>query len=185
MKTLVTDVSFEPLSILEAKAHLRVHTEDEDLLIENLISAARKHVEGVTRRAIGTQTWDITYSSFHDIEEIPLPPLQSVTHIKYYDADNAEQTLASTVYEVTGDDPAKVVLATDQDWPEVYERTDAVTIRIVTGYDTIPATIKAAMLLLIGHWYENREQVAVGSIATSIPYAVDALLGQYVVHYVK
>lgn len=39
--------------------------------------------------------------------------------------------------------------------------------------------VKAAMLLLIGHWYENRESVAIGDTAVAIPFAVEALLQPY------
>ncbi|MBY6102304.1 head-tail connector protein [Marinobacter nauticus] len=39
--------------------------------------------------------------------------------------------------------------------------------------------ITAAMLLLIGHWYVNRESVVVGSITAEVPMAVDALICPY------
>lgn len=39
--------------------------------------------------------------------------------------------------------------------------------------------VKAAMLLLIGHWYANREAVNIGNITSEIPFAVEALLQPY------
>jgi len=39
--------------------------------------------------------------------------------------------------------------------------------------------IKLAMLLLVGHWYENREPVNIGNISTTLPYGFEALLEPY------
>lgn len=53
------------------------------------------------------------------------------------------------------------------------------------GYSEDPDSIlltedvKAAMLLLIGHWYANREAVNIGNITTAVPFAVEALLQPY------
>lgn len=93
--------------------------------------------------------------------DIPLPPLQSVTTVKYYDADNVEQTLSSGRYTVdTTSEPARIVIDADG-WPAIYDRANAVTVRFVCGYGAttadVPASLRAAMLLHIGDLFENRQ----------------------------
>jgi uncharacterized phiE125 gp8 family phage protein len=56
---------------------------------------------------------------------------------------------------------------------------NGVEIQVVVGYgaeDAVPQEYKQAILLLLGHWYENREQVTVGEVAREIPMGVEALL---------
>lgn len=70
----------------------------------------------------------------------------------------------------------------DQVWPGSYHREDAVSVTYVAGYgnaDAVPAPIKAAILLIVGHLYENREASTVGVSAELLPMAVDALLAPY------
>lgn len=93
--------------------------------------------------------------------EIPLPPLQSVTFLKYYDENNAQQTLVNTRYQVdTVSEPARLIIDT-AGWPNIYSRANAVTVEFVCGYGVagsdVPASLRAAMLLHIGDLFENRQ----------------------------
>ena len=92
--TLVTAPPANPLSLEEAKAHLRVDHTDEDDLIEIYIKAATDYIDGRSGflgRCIVRQTWRLVIDGFHDNEiKIPLPPLRSVNSVKYDDADGAE-----------------------------------------------------------------------------------------------
>ncbi|EPL9735169.1 head-tail connector protein [Citrobacter freundii] len=42
--------------------------------------------------------------------------------------------------------------------------------------------IKLALMLLVSHWYENREPVNIGNITSTLPFGVQALLGAYRKH---
>lgn len=176
--------AIEPVTLSEARGHLRVDHSDDDLLIMNLIVAAREHIEGTsTRRALITQTRDYWLPHFSGSMEIPYPPLQSVTSVKYIDAAGAEQTLDSSVYAVVSDDiPGRVELAYGESWPTVRRESNAVAIRFVAGYGAargdVPATIRQGLLLLVGHLYENRELVAPVQLHT-IPMGIKALLAPY------
>jgi len=181
---LITAPTVEPLTAAEAKAHCRVTISDDDTLIGNLITAARLYAEAVCRRAFIAQTCELYLDTWPKASaiEIPLPPLSSVTSVKYIDADGQETTLASSAYIVdTVTEPGRVVLKEGQSWPGVTLRAvNGVIVRFVAGgadAAAVPKHIKQALLLLIGHWYENRETIVVGSITKEIEFSVNALLG--------
>lgn len=173
-----------PVSLAEAKAHLRVDHTDDNTLITALINAATDHLDGwsgVLGRALVTQTWRQDFGSFTGKLRLPLKPVASVSGVTYYDTDNAQQTLATSVYELLTDDAGPyLALKVDQTWPGTESRAAAVSVTFVAGVAAadVPAAIKAAMLLMIGHLYENREAVAEGSFAV-MPMAVDALIAPY------
>jgi len=176
----------EPISSTEAKLHLRVDVTDDDTLITALITAARQLVEEETWRALVTQTWDYVADDWPagDAIRLPRPPIQSVTSITYLDDAGATQTMAAANY-IVDTYQGRVVLAEGAEWPdgELYPAS-AVRVRYVAGYgaaSTVPAPIKAAMLLLVGHLYENREAVASGAGVASaeLPLGVRALLAPY------
>jgi uncharacterized phiE125 gp8 family phage protein len=181
--TLVTAPAAEPLSATEAKDHLREDGTGQDSLITSLIVAARQYGETVTRRAWVTQTWDLKLDGFPacGVIDVPLPPLQSVTSVTYLDESGVSQTLSAGSYTVDiAGEPGRIVRAYGAAWPTTrYGTPSAVTVRFVAGYGlavAVPDVLKHAMRLMIGHWYANRENVALGTIATEVPFAADALL---------
>jgi uncharacterized phiE125 gp8 family phage protein len=178
---IITPVSTEPVTLLDALTHIRVSPDelDEQSLVSSLITAAREYCEGVTRRALATQTIEAYPARFPPGCEIelPRPPLQSVTSVKYTDSAGTETTLtADTDYIVDTDGPiGRIVLPYGKSWPAVTLYTvNPIKIRYVAGYTTIPAMYRQAILLLVGHWYENRE--VVGQVTGKMEIAVDALL---------
>jgi len=177
-QTLVTAPLAFPVSLQEAKDHCRALHDDEDALIEGLIGAATQHVEKQTGRAIAPQTWQLTLDGFGSEITLPLSPLRSVASVVYTDPAGASQTASASLYTVdTASEPGRVVLKKDAEWPETADVVGAVRITYEAGYTTVPAPIKHAILLLIGHWFAHRE--AVGDTATVLPMAVDALLVNY------
>lgn len=184
--TLVTAPVEDPVTLAEAKAHLRVTSADEDALIGALIDAATAYIDGrdgVLGRALVTQTWDykIDYFPLGAIK-LPLPPLQSVTSIKYLGGDGVEQTLAAGEYRVLSSAWFPLVdLEYGKSWPTTRRVRRAVTVRIVVGYgaaSAVPQSIKAALLLLIGHLYEHREENQDFAIH-AMPLGVPALLAPH------
>ena len=127
--TLVTPPQYEPVSLDEAKDHLRVTASDDDVRITGYITAARKWVENYLGRALITQTWDKwlnqfpssypytalyiepeTYHSEDNIIEIQKAPLQSVTSITYTDENGVDQTLSTSIYTVDTDTVGFILL---------------------------------------------------------------------------
>lgn len=182
-RVLVTPPTAEPVTLSEAKANLRVTSSDDDSMISAMITDARDWAENFTQRAIMTQTWDYMIDTFTDDIELPLPPLQSVTSVKYIDADGIEQTLASTEYAVdTAADRGVVRLAYNKTWPVTRTQANAVTIRFVAGYSAtnpLPGAIKRACLLIINELYARRENAIVGAPITTVPVNAEYTLWPY------
>lgn len=189
--SLVTAPAVEPLTLDEAKRHLRVDVDDENELINTLLVAAREWIESYTHRKLITQTWDDKRDAFpcsDEVIELPFPPVSSVTSITYVDTSGTSQTWTSSLY--TTDLPsgpqarrARIYPAYGEFYPSTRGQMNAVTVRFVCGYGSsgasVPSALIAAMKLLIGHWYVHRETVAVGTIAQQVPMGVAALAWPY------
>lgn len=184
-RTLVHAQNGEPLTRTLAKEHLREDSDEQDTVIDNLITVSREWVEAGTWRALMPQTFDFFFDRFPAggcAFEIPLAPLRSITSISYIDSAGVAQTLvAGTDYTVdTSSEPGRVRAAYGKTWPTVRDETmQAVTVRAAVGYASaaaVPRKYVQAMLLLIGHWYANRESVLTGTISSELQQAVEALL---------
>ena len=186
---LITAAADVPVTLTEAKAHLRVDFSTDDTLISTLTKVATEYCERRLARAIITQTWEQYLDEFPcdtDTIEVKLPTLQTLTSIKYYDSDNVLQTWDASNYEVDAiSEPAKVRLASGKSFPGTYDRLNAVIIKFNAGYGAastnIHETIRQAIKLLISHFYENREGInTLGQyMDLPIPKAVDLLLNSF------
>lgn len=175
------DPASEPVSLDEAKLHLRVDGDDEDDFIAGLLVAAREYFEETTRRALISQTWRLSLDEWPDEIELPKPPLVSVTSITYKDDVGAQTTLSSSVYLVdTESEPGRIVLASGQSWPAgTLYPVNPIQVTYVAGYGAataVPERMKQAIKLLLGHWYENREATVAGTIMKEIPLGIDSLI---------
>lgn len=163
----------EPVSLDEAKQHLRVDTDDENGEIDGCIAAAREYVETFTQRPLLTQTWDLKLDAFPCGEAIvlPLPPVSAVSSISYIATDGTTTTWSSSLYDT--DLPAgpkaqraRITPAYGQSYPSTRDVMNAVTVRFVCGYGTagaVPELIKVAMKEHIRANFrrgvENREEI--------------------------
>jgi uncharacterized phiE125 gp8 family phage protein len=170
------------VSVDEVKAQSRVELDAEDLLIERLIAAATQQIDGPYGIGVcmQTQTWELARDCFPLFFKLPLYPVQSVDSITYIDQAGAEQTLDSSVYRVdTHSNPARITLEWNQTWPTARLISNSVKVTFTAGYNNVPADLKHALILLVAHWYENREPVNVGNIVNSFPFAVESILDRY------
>lgn len=188
-RSLVTAPTAEPISLMQAFEHLQNPPEEDSGIIDGMISAARVHIENVTGRALMTQTWDVYPPNFcGDAISLPLGKLQSVTYIKYTDTAGTQTTVTASDYHVDAiSEPGKIVLAYGASWPSTTLKTsNPIVVRGVFGYASaslVPAPLKHAMLLLLGHYYSNREPVVVsdraGAREVEMPHTVQALIAPY------
>lgn len=191
---LITGPEDWPITLEEAKAHLRVDVSDDDGLIESFLDAATDYCDGASGylgRALVEQTWELVLDEFPEEEiRIPLPPLIAVDFIKYDDEAGEEITMSASDYTVDNVSEPGWVLPVG-DWPSTYEGINAVRIRFRCGWpddgnspaaQTVPGAIKSAIKLIVGNLYANRETVIVGQSVNEIPMSAQFLMRKYRMH---
>jgi uncharacterized phiE125 gp8 family phage protein len=184
-----------PVTLEEAKAHLRVDVDDDNEMIEALIEAAVDYCDGPTGflgRALIDQTWELVLDEFPEDEiKIPIPPLIEVESIKYDDGDGAQQTISSSDYTVDNVSQPGWVLPVSGTWPTTFEGVNAVRVRFRCGYldqvasppvHNVPGSIKAAIKLIVGNLYANRETIVLGQTVAEIPQSAQFLLRKHRIH---
>ena len=187
--TLSSVSTTEPVSLDEAKNHLRIQTTAEDTQIQTWITVARKQCENLTRRALVSSSWLLVTDDFcSDAIVIPRPPLSSLSSlvvITYTKTTGDSTTVSSTVYDVDYRmEPAQIRLAYDQSWPtDVRDQPGSVSIAYKSGYSTatIPQEMRQWILERVGVFYNHRESLildprTLGEIPRSF---VDGLLDEY------
>lgn len=198
---LVTPPAQEPVSLTEAKAHLRVDFSEDDLLITSLISAARQAAETITGRQIVTARWKLILDCFPGPSLMGVPagvpfslpghavlmpkcPVQSVFAIQYLDMASSTQTMPSTDYTVdVACEPARITPVFGKIWPTCLAQIGAVSITFDAGYgapSSVPEGLKSWIKLRVGSLYAHREEVALmnrGKIEP-LPF-IDGLLDPY------
>lgn len=178
----------EPITLTEAKAHCRVDWDDDDTIITAYITAARKFCEHYTNRVFITQTWRQNENVFSEPIMLAVNPVQSITSVKYYDTDDAQQTLSSSNYQVDiASDEARIYEGVSAGYPSIsLDVINPIEIIMVSGYGlaaAVPEDIKSAIKIMTDFFYENRDMVnvPVASMATQIPIpsAVYSILNSY------
>ena len=186
---VITPASTYPVSLTEAKLHLKVDITTDDTLITNLIVAATQVSEEYTNRFFIDTVVNQTCSDFKELSELFKSKVSAVTYVKYYDSDNAQQVWASSNYVVNKEyEPCQINLVVDGSFPNIADRIDAVECRYTVGYGTasdVPDVIKQAILLTLGNWYENRMSVITGRTTTEMPMSAKFLLDTYKVQVVR
>ena len=180
----------DPITLAEAKTHLRVDGTDSDTLITAQITAARQYIEKTIQRSMVQRTYRADVEGFAYRYRLPLPPLASISSIKYYTPDSPQvlTTLDANFYRADLGRSEIYMDASSASIPSIASRHDAVQITFVAGHapDTsspidhaanVPEAIKAATKLLVADMYENRETSTPLKI-TQLP-TVDRLLAAY------
>ena len=198
---LVTPPAGEPVTLLEAKQHLRVDVDDDDALIGSLIAAARQAAETITGRQLMTARWKLVLDAFPGATfahagtgaTFSLPahavllakcPVQSVLSIEYLDMNGTLQTMHAEDYVLDAAcEPARLSPAFGKSWPPTLPQIGAITVTFDAGYglaSAVPEGIKSWIKLRVGSLYGHREEVSVltrGRI-DPLPF-VDGLLDGY------
>ena len=182
---LVMPPAGEPVSLAEAKLHLRVDVDDDDALIGSIISAARQAAETLTGRQMITARWKLVLDAFpcHAIL-LAKCPVQLVVSIQYLDMNGMSQTMPLIDYVVdTACEPARITPVFGKTWPPTLPQIGAVTITFDAGYgaaSAVPEGIKSWIKLRVGSLYAHREEMSIlmrGRI-DPLPF-VDGLLDPY------
>lgn len=182
---VTTPPSAEPVSLEEAKKHLMVDHPEDDTLITGLITSARQQVEDFCQRSVIDQTLTVTLDRFPLPSDgtgnrlyLPRPTLIEIDSIEYLDSNGDTQTLDPDDLIIDASDLETALRpGYGTSWPSVRHCASAVEIVYSSGWANaaaVPAAIKTGMMLLIGHWYKNREEVTAGS-TNQLPVAFEAL----------
>lgn len=157
-----------------------------DAEVQALIKAARQVVETHTGLALLTQTWDDKRNGLGGRMRLTKRPLQSVSSITYVDGLGLTQTLAASNYEVAkggAENYPLIGLTPTGNWPVVEDGLEKATVRAVFGFGDsaadVPADLVAAVKLMAGHLYNNREATSAGVTVTEMPLAYRALIAPY------
>jgi len=182
ISTLLTGPTGEPVALAEMKLALRLDGDAEDALVERLITAARLHVSAVTGRGLVTESWRLALDAVprDRVVRLPVGPLVTVTALRTLGDDGAATDWPTTGL-VLAKSPALVVL------PEAVVAADrraqlGIEIDYQAGYGTaadVPADLRQAVAMLVGHWFEHREAAVVDAGAAELPLGVHALLAPY------
>ncbi len=199
MRIIVVEPPAAILTYQDAVARLKLDGDDDEQAdVEAMIAAATAHIDGPDGwlgRALGPQTLEIRFDGFDEFARhgaifLPCPPTIDVISVTYVDPVGAAQTLAADAYELLG---RELIPAFGQHWPVVRHQREAVRIRYRAGYAAdpsadplvarVPAPITAAILLMVGDLYSNRETTvdARASAAVEVPMSttVTNLLAPY------
>lgn len=179
--TVVTAATSSPITLAQAAKQCELNPDDADHQdhLNLLITAAREQWEHDTDTFAISQTVEITANSFDDPFQLVGRPVSAITFIKYYDDNDTLQTVSSSVYGLDAT-RRQVRLNRLQTWPTHSDRWDAVVVRYVAGHasaDAVPAIAKQAMLLLVAHYFENRDML-MSEAMSSMP-AYEALVRRF------
>lgn len=169
---VVTPSTLEAITLSEAKEHLKIDGDDENTLIRLYVNAAVKRCEDYRQSAIMSAEHEMHSSGFDYSFNLQKHPVTAINSVKYYDENNALQTVATSDYRLQDfRQPCFLEFDTEFDVPDLYEREYPVVINFQAGYlsaSTVPATIKLGILSELGTFNEFRQSVTSGNGLTSI-----------------
>lgn len=177
--------AIEPVTVADAKAHLRIDTDAEDVLIASLILTSRLHIETALSLALITQSWTLSLDRWPRAREIGLPiaPLRSVGGIRIKDGSGNAVTIAEQSYLVDlASRPPRLVWNNSVP-PQPGIAAKGIEIDLTAGFGdnaaSVPAPLKHAILMLAAHWYEHRSPHEIGTDDARIPDAVSDLINPF------
>ena len=179
---LTSGPAVEPVTVGDAKAHLRIDNSTEDVLIASLILTSRLHVEAALGLALINQTWMMVLDRWPPscAVDIPISPLQAVTAVRVRDVAGASSLVPATSYvvDIASKTPRLVWNYVVPTYP--LRAANGIEIDLSAGFGasaaSVPAPLKHAILMLTSHWYEHRDPVEIGSNTAHIPDAVADLI---------
>lgn len=194
MLRLIEAATTHPVTLDAAKAHQRVVDDEQDAVIEGIVRAAEEFVAGRTGLCLAPETYRIERACWWSGDlTIAAAPLRDVTEVSYLDADGNEIVVDPSLYRWRRTRSGGEIWLLQAFTPPALadQHKDAVRITLEAGYDDPAATGsgddpelafpfrgRQAILLLVGHWFENREAVLTGTISSQVGHALDALLAQ-------
>ena len=179
---LTSGPAVEPVTVSEAKAHLRIDGTADDVLIASLILTSRLHIESSLDLALITQSWTLIRDRWPNSTEveIPMSPLQSIAAVRVKNASGAADVVPATSYlvDIASRPPRLIWNAAARPNPGI--RANGIEIDFTAGFGataaSVPAPLKHAISMLVAHWFEHRDPIEIGSDGARMPAAVSDLI---------
>ena len=177
----------EPVSLAEAKAHLRLETSADDALVTSLIITSRLHVEAALGLALTSQEWTLALDAWpaKGVVNIPMRPVSAVGDVRVRGADGTPAVVDPGLYGFEGAGLPPRLFAIAGALPNPERAVAGIEIDFTAGFGataaSVPEPIRQALKLLVAHWYEHRDPIEIGDPATAMPAAVSELLKPYAV----
>jgi uncharacterized phiE125 gp8 family phage protein len=160
---MVTPPSQLAVAVSDAREHLSVEVLDDDNLIATYILAAQQSLGLTIGRALVPTSYalDIYTGCAYGII-LPMPPVKQVTAVKTRGTDGSLAAIDPSMYQVsiTSEGRAVVSLSSPYIWTNYWWPATSASIEYTAGYDTVPASLRAAILLTVSTLYENRSSAA-------------------------
>jgi uncharacterized phiE125 gp8 family phage protein len=175
---LTTPPATEPVTLAEAKAHLRVMHNDDDAYISTLIKTARQTIEAQTGLGLISQGWSVFLDDWPEqgVIELPLAPVLDISDIKIYGEDDTPALIdPAHYYEDKVSRPARIILRGSRNWAAPGRVANGIEILLTIGFTGVPEPLREAVLQLVGHWYETRGDEA----ADEKPFRIAQLIQPY------
>jgi uncharacterized phiE125 gp8 family phage protein len=154
----LTGPALEPLSLAEAKLHLRVSGPDEDALIQTLIRSARETIERETGLILIDQGWRLILDGWppSSVIRVPLRPLKTLDAVRILNADAVPSALAVTLFDVA---PVACAIRLKSRPADPLRPLSGIELDVTIGHGLpadIPAALIQAIQMMVAFWFENR-----------------------------
>jgi len=176
--TNAIDARALPASVADLKSHLRIEYSDLDAMLAQKLKSATEEVETYIEASIIWRDWTATLDAWPTVDTdgttdivLPNPPVQSVTAIKYQDADDVEQTLSGSDYRLSTK-AGNAVISPTSSWPTVYEASGVITVQYIAGfaqsYPQVPPALREAIILRAATRFSIATETGIGGSMWSI-----------------
>lgn len=177
--TLMAPPALEPISLVQIKEHLRVEHTSEDTLISAYITSARLHIEAILAKLLISQNWRINFDRLPTGKTVylPLAPLLSLNSVSFYTDQSGPNTIPAVDYTIDLDSvrPRFSLHLQRQNLRAFGAYELDVTVGYGPAAEDVPGDVRQALLLLVAHWYENRE-AATPIAREQIPHGIRTIL---------
>jgi uncharacterized phiE125 gp8 family phage protein len=158
-----TPPTLEFVSLAEAKAHLRLDTTADDLLVAALITAARQHIEKFLQIALISQSWSLFLDAWPDASApitLPIGPVIQLTAVRTFAPDDTPTFHTISGFELDRGPPPRIALRNRSVLTSTRRRLNSIEIAFTAGFGAspsdVPQSIRQAVLHLTTQLYEHR-----------------------------
>lgn len=175
--------ALEPVTLVEAKAMLRLAHDSEDTLILGLIRAARDDVEKTTGLGLIDQSWRLTFDRWppEGGASIAKHPVREILSVTAYGPDGEASLVDPSTYQLDNlSRPARLHFAAGS---APLRAINGIEIDFQVGFGEagpdVPDLLKRAILLLVAHWFEFRAAFGAAEQPVSFPAGYERMLSGF------